>query len=682
MPDDFKRAEQTHIDEVARTATSTVQWFLEKANTAGTHPITHNNKLALFMGGEEGFADIARHIKAAKESIDLCCWGFDPGMELVRDRGGLWPRGETYGDLLIEAGRKGVKVRLLVWFDAVLDKIPGAHPPSMPGYTNDTWPWRADKGWSRDNVTRLNAQHSLDLVKAYHSSPLTFAKFMREPAVALKRKVFPPTPELISMLAREEYCNSWYRSAFLGDIPGVEIRTRSGASSAVAKSLDMVDCNIDKLGLERAGLVRVATHHQKPILIDFFHDEGSKAVGYVMGLNSVTDYWDTNAHKPDDHRRECGGKMEQKESVQAQKGTAGEFCTLKPYHDYACRIEGRALVAIYNNFVKGWERAGPEKKRDEASELGSRGMPSALLRRAEPGDSSVQIVRTQPEENDTTIRDISYQALDVATLAGRYLYVENQYFQDTDWAQRLMKKREAVIAAWRAGCAKAGKTMREMPMMHVFIVIPVPERPGMIPRTYDTLATLGQKDAMTGQVKEIEKSKEPKAVNWTASWREILTRANAIENLSPITLEERFGLRIVTAMLNSCDVKDGRWRYREIYIHSKLTLVDDVFLMLGSANLNLRSMAVDSEINMATNDPAVARKLRQRIWDQHSGSSEACDGGEGSSGSIADAFSNWNRLMIRNKKRVVEDANDAAHKKLVGFLLPLEDERSSFVLLG
>ena len=33
-------------------------------------------------------------------------------------------------------------------------------------------------------------------------------------------------------------------------------------------------------------------------------------------------------------------------------------CAMKPYRDYACRIErGRSLVALYNNFIKAWERA-------------------------------------------------------------------------------------------------------------------------------------------------------------------------------------------------------------------------------------------------------------------------------------------------------------------------------------
>jgi hypothetical protein len=45
--------------------------------------------------------------------------------------------------------------------------------------------------------------------------------------------------------------------------------------------------------------------------------------------------------------------------------------------------------------------------------------------------------------------------------------------------------------------------------MYVFVVIPAPERAEMVPRTYDTLATLGQQNGMTGQVKMIEEATLP-----------------------------------------------------------------------------------------------------------------------------------------------------------------------------
>jgi hypothetical protein len=99
MAEPVTRKETTHIDEVTRTAHTSTQWLLENHNRKGaaTHPITHNNALQFFIGGEQGFADIAGQIGKAQQSIDLVCWGFDPGMELVRGQHCGWPRGTTYG---------------------------------------------------------------------------------------------------------------------------------------------------------------------------------------------------------------------------------------------------------------------------------------------------------------------------------------------------------------------------------------------------------------------------------------------------------------------------------------------------------------------------------------------------------------------------------------------------------
>ena len=78
-----QRPQTVPIDHTTRTATGSMQWFLE-LGVRETHPITFNNQLTMFHCGQEGFADIAEKINNAKKSIDLICWGFDPGMELVR----------------------------------------------------------------------------------------------------------------------------------------------------------------------------------------------------------------------------------------------------------------------------------------------------------------------------------------------------------------------------------------------------------------------------------------------------------------------------------------------------------------------------------------------------------------------------------------------------------------------
>lgn len=680
MTDPIKRTETSHICETARTAHGSVQWFAENRNKKGgaSHPITHNNKLQLFICGEEGFGDIAAQIANAKESIDLVCWGFDPGMELVRT-GKNWPRGPTYGDLLIEAANRGVTVRLMIWFDHL-----GQYPQkNMPGYTHDDSPWNSE----RVPMEKMSAANSLARRKAAQKDPGIFRKLKEAD---------------IHSDARTEYCYNWYKAALHGLLGLIHIRFRNGKASAIKAALSSETTQPGWLRdgeFEGTTMVHFGTHHQKPILIDYAYNEGEKAVGYVMGLNSVTDYWCTTSHLLEDPRRERGGEKEATEFVQvnAADGTPAKnpdagFLTLRPYQDYACRVEGAALHCLYKNFVTAWDRAVDDRVKTAERACTSRenacnAPPARLDRPAKPGDSTVQIVRTQPEEyGDTTIKEVYFQATDIAALGGGYLYLENQYFQYEDWAQRLIEKRKSVIAAWNKGRAKAGKGMEDMPLMHLFIVIPVPELKEMVPRTYDTLAVLGQQGSMTGQSKLIKDINEHPKHNimvgpggmvqdlGPAPPPNAIQHANSISKPDLNMLKNQFGLKVATAMLQTSGVDKGHWRYREIYIHSKLLLVDDSFFTLGSANLNQRSMVVDSEINIASDDPIHATELRRRVFSMHSGGKVT--GGNGTVQDIAKASKDWNDLMRKNNQKKLDKAG------MTGFLLPLGDNRSSTKRLG
>lgn len=670
--ENYLRTETVHIDEVSCNATSTIQWFAENKNKKrnATHPITHNNKLSLHFCGKEGFAAIAKDIQEAKGSIDLVCWGFDPGMELVRN-GYNWPRAETYGDLLIAAGRRGVQVRLLVWYSY----SGGKKQMHMPGHTHGTSPWRILD--SDVEVQQIDSKRSVQLIHEH-------ARDNRH------KKEWNLSGDKLAAMAREEYCCSWYKAAFAGRLQGITIRTRDGDAGSIAQSLGQETRKPDVIeyGLE----VGAGTHHQKPVLIDFAYDNGKKAVAYVMGLNSVTDYWDTPEHGVENPLREQGAAKTKQEHAQGVKD-AFDFETLKPYRDYACRIEGgRALIPIHENFERAWARAGGDTK---ASQYICDKPPSALLRKAASGDSTVQIVRTQPEEQDFTIKDIYFNATRVAAAGTGYLYMENQYFQYQDWAEYLLAIRKNVIAGWKRSCAKIGKGVEDLPVMHVFVVIPAPEMAQMIPRTYDTLATLGQQGGMTGQVKMIEQANaQPKqalfedavdrraSTSTTQALSDVVVAANSIDKPSELILKETFGLRVCVAVLNACEFNQARrqWRYREIYIHSKLLLVDDGFFTLGSANLNQRSMAVDSEINLATNDTRHATALRKRIWSQLA--TEENNGGNATPQEIKETFINWVKLMKINKARQKSQSTDPAKKQMEGFIVPVDDGRSSTTRYG
>jgi phosphatidylserine/phosphatidylglycerophosphate/cardiolipin synthase-like enzyme len=54
-----------------------------------------------------------------------------------------------------------------------------------------------------------------------------------------------------------------------------------------------------------------------------------------------------------------------------------------------------------------------------------------------------------------------------------------------------------------------------------------------------------------------------------------------------------------------------------VYVHAKIAIVDDRWLTLGSANLNEHSLFNDTELNLVTHDPRVARDVRLRLWSEH-----------------------------------------------------------------
>jgi phosphatidylserine/phosphatidylglycerophosphate/cardiolipin synthase-like enzyme len=54
-----------------------------------------------------------------------------------------------------------------------------------------------------------------------------------------------------------------------------------------------------------------------------------------------------------------------------------------------------------------------------------------------------------------------------------------------------------------------------------------------------------------------------------------------------------------------------------IYVHAKIGIVDDCWLTIGSANLNEHSLFNDTEVNLVSCEPELARSTRERLWAEH-----------------------------------------------------------------
>ena len=92
-----------------------------------------------------------------------------------------------------------------------------------------------------------------------------------------------------------------------------------------------------------------------------------------------------------------------------------------------------------------------------------------------------------------------------------------------------------------------------------------------------------------------------------------------------------------------------------VYIHSKLMIINDVFMTQGSANINTRSMRVDSELNICHERGDISGKLRRELWSLHTRDPETGEvmGLENTSlpfdEQMPDAFKKWEKLLIAIK---------------------------------
>ena len=93
---------------------------------------------------------------------------------------------------------------------------------------------------------------------------------------------------------------------------------------------------------------------------------------------------------------------------------------------------------------------------------------------------------------------------------------------------------------------------------------------------------------------------------------------------------------------------------QEIVVHSKLVIVDDVFLRIGSFNLNQRSEGLDTELDVAIEARTEAERraisaLRDRLLAEHLGAAAEAFGvavrAEGTLGAAIDAFNTGARAL-------------------------------------
>lgn len=335
-----------------------------------------------------------------------------------------------------------------------------------------------------------------------------------------------------------------------------------------------------------------------------------------------------------------------------------------PWHDAHCRIEGPAVADLLKNYVTRWNCTG--ERPPEVGPKGqtiSRSRKWPKLPPAPPpssfagnGSCSVQVLRSAPAclRNDEAramgkqlafdaAQDDIYQAMmRLICGANHFIYIENQFFvsefgtdstpdktfrgpskeiyKDTSFgarATRLMRgdadappsNNLCEVLAGRIGRAILDPTN---PNFHVYLVLPVhPEgrlnNGPVAAQVHCTMQTLVfGSQSLLNRVRRFLKARELRDECKDNDWGRALQDDNKEFESIKLDACDRYvtllNLRNWAHLEDPC--RNSRYVTEQIYVHSKLMVVDDRFALLGSANINDRSQlgSRDSELSVLVVD--------------------------------------------------------------------------------
>jgi len=577
------------------TATCTLPWYV--------HNSQYDPAMATYeplVNGEETFKAVHLAIAAAVKSVDIICWGFQPSMFFVRDG-----RAPSIGELLKIKAREGVSVRILTW-EMPLNLAGAGGEANLPG-----------KGSVRIGGRALQS-----------STPEQYAQdreWFKAFAVA-DNKAIDKVKKGVPVLVSRGF--SWEERRKIG----ADVK-RSALDTDISSST-------------RYAHMAAPSHHQKSVIVDYEAPE--VAVGFVMGHNMLDEYWDTDAHS---------ARNRTPQTLPApDRGPRGKT----PRQDISSRVTGPILAHLHHNFATAWLKETGEDLFATRPPMQAK----ADLRCAPGGRRQLaQLLRTQPQEGRKEIQEVYLKAANNAT---QFIYLENQYFRWPPLAE-LIKKVASTQAQW-------GRDPGQHGSLHLFVVTNATADgigPGAV-NTQRMLESLGRAETIPEvtklrRIQAVKRDAPPKPrpeprdmlgqmelSRWQASMDE---KIKAIED-EALKMEDIPNLKVHVCSLVAPDSPAGQ-DWVPVYIHSKLMIVDDVFTTHGSANINTRSMQVDSELNIAHEWASVTEALRRRLWGLHTGWRGAQD-------DAGVAFKEWGRIIKKNKE--FQTSRMSPYTSLVEFL--------------
>ncbi|KAG8383726.1 hypothetical protein BUALT_Bualt04G0043800 [Buddleja alternifolia] len=418
------------------------------------------------------------------------------------------------------------------------------------------------------------------------------------------------------------------------------------------------------------------THHQKCVLVDTqAHGNNRKITAFLGGLDLCDGRYDTP-----EHRLFRGLDTAFKDDFHQPTFAEGTKAPREPWHDLHCRIDGPAAYDVLINFAQRWRKTTKWREFSLLTKKMSHWNDDAMIKieriswilspafcvskdgtysSCPEDDPKLHVSREEHAENwhvqifrsidsgsvrgfpkyydeaqtqnlvcsKNLVVDKSIQTAYIQAIrsAQHFIYIENQYFLGSSYAWPSYKDAGADHLIPMELAMKIASKIRAKERFAVYVVLPMwPEGNPKDNVMQEILFWQGQTMQMMYQIiaKEIKSTQ--------------LSDTHPLDYLNFYCLGNREPISDTAAHVSGdADKVSDSQKFQRfmIYVHAKGMIVDDEYVIIGSANINQRSMAgtKDTEIAMGAYQPhhIWAKKqqhphgqvygYRMSLWAEHLG---------------------------------------------------------------
>ncbi|KAK8692036.1 hypothetical protein V6N13_075521 [Hibiscus sabdariffa] len=367
------------------------------------------------------------------------------------------------------------------------------------------------------------------------------------------------------------------------------------------------------------------THHQKCVIVDSLASGNNRKITAFLGGLDLCD----GRYNTPEHRLFRDLDTVYKGDFHNPTFSSGIKCPREPWHDLHCKVEGPAAYDILTNFEQRWRKATKWAQIGRRLKRGSK-LEDSLLK-LDRENWTVQVFRSidsgsvkgfpkdvyqADAENlvcaKNLVIDKSIQTAYIQAIrsAQHFIYIENQYFIGSSYAWPSYKAGADNLIPMELALKIASK-IRAKQRFAVYVVIP------MWPEGVPTSASVQEILFWQGQTLKMMYGiigAELKSMRMEDSHPQDYLNFYCLGKKEEIPSDFSWSSSCLLSPTGDTISASLKFQRFMVYVHAKGMIVDDEYVILGSANINQRSMAGsrDTEIAIGACQPHYTWKARKR----------------------------------------------------------------------